>query len=608
MKILATILIGLLLFCNAVSAAPTQDKAVDEEFVFLDFDKVDIRLVIKFVSELTGKNFIIDDKVSGVVTIVCPTRVSVSEVYKVFESILEIKGFAAVPSGKVIKIVPIREAQQKNIEVRVGKEISGLKEEDGIITQIIPLDYIEATEAVNLINPLKSPNTNMIVCRSSNSLIVTDSLRNVRRLLKIIGEIDNESQKNMVKIIPLKFIMAKKLKEELEPLIKSKVKPGGKVTILTDNRANSLVVVANKENVELLSDLAAKFDKEVPVGQSEIHIYYVKNSNAQDLAGILSKIFTQSKGRVGKDIPAGDKTPVIVADKNTNSLIITASPADYASLKKIIDKLDVRTKQVLVEALIAEVTLDATRQLGIEWAEDFGDYRNKSAFGGTNYGMRVESLQGSLYGLGVGLLEGSDIPLIIHAYRANTDVNILSTPHILTNDNQEAEISIGEVVPVLKDSRVSEAETVIKTFEYKDVGIKLRITPHINPEGYVRLEIYQEIQKLLETTLFDTPLMTKREAKTVVTVKDGKTVVIGGLIRDDKTEIIRKTPILADIPLLGWFFKRKSWTIEKTNLLIFITPHVIVSDEDLEKVSELKTSEMEEKSKDTTYLSASEDL
>ena len=598
MKKIIVILAGLMLLYNVVAA--------EEEFVSLDFDKVDIRVVIKFVSELTGKNFLVDDKVSGTVTIVSPTKVSISEVYKVFDSILEMKGFAAVPAGNIVKIVPIREAQQRDIEVRVGKESSPLLRDDKIISQIIPFDYIEVGEAVNLLNPLKSPNTNIVVCRSSNSLIVTDTERNIQRLLTIVGEIDNELQKNEVIIMPVKFASAEKLRADIEPLIQSRIKPGRKVKILADERLNSLVVIASKQDGEILKKLVDELDKEVTPGQSEIHIYYVKNSKAEELAAVLSKIYSQTKGRVSAQAPETRDVPAIVADKNTNALIITASPSEYASLKNIIEKLDIKSKQVLVEALIAEVTLDTTKQLGIDWAEDVGDYRDKSVFAGVNSGLRVESLSGTLYGLGVGVIEGDDIAAIIHAYQANTNFNILSTPHILTNDNQEAEISIGKVVPLLKDSRVSEQETVVRTYEYKDIGIKLKIVPHINPDGYVRLEVQQEIQKLLETTLYEAPLMTKREAKTVVTVKDGKTVVIGGLIRDDKIEAVKKVPVLGDIPFLGWFFKRKTWTTEKTNLLIFITPRVVSSDEDLDEITIEKQKSAGKNPRDSGKFSAAD--
>ena len=564
-----------------------------EEMVSLDFDKADIHVVIKLISELTGKNFLIDEKVRGTVTIVCPTKIPISEVYKVFESILEIKGFTTVPCGNLVKIVPIREAQQKNIEVRVGKDISEPLEEDKVITQIIPLDYISVDEAVSLINPLKSANTNLILCRSANSLILTDTSANIRRLMRIIKEIDNEERENLVTLLPLKVASAPQLYKELTPLIKNLAKPGRKIKVFVDERTNSLIIVANKKDTQMLKNLVVNLDKEVPLEHSEIHIYYVKHTDAQSLAQVLSQAFAQIKGRVGPQVPKLKTSPSIVADKNTNSLIITASPQDYASLKKIIDKLDIKTRQVLVEVLIAEVTLDTTKQLGIEWAEDLGEYRKKDIFAGTNYGMKLESLSGNLYGLGVGFLDDENIALILHSYESDSKVNILSTPHILTNDNQEAEISIGKVVPLLKDSRISEQETVIRTYEYKDVGIKLQITPHINPEGYVRLEINQEIQKLTENTLYEAPLMTKRQAKTMVTVQDGKTVVIGGLIRDDKTQIIKKTPFLGDIPLLGWFFKRKVWTTEKTNLLLFITPHVINSDQDLERLTKEKKSTME---------------
>ena len=256
LRIFISIFISLLLSCAVLNAQ--ESRPLEEELISLNFDKVDIRVVIKFISELTGKNFLIDDKLAGTVTVVCPTKISISEIYNVLQSMLEVKGFTTVPAGNIIKILPLRDAQQKDIEVSVGKDLSQISREDRIITQIIPLDYVDVSEAVNLISPLKSSNTKLIISRPSNSFILTDTSSNIQRLVKIIKEIDNQLQEQLISVVPLKFASSRELSAELKSLIQARVKPGRKVSLFANQRTNSLIVVANKEDSLFLKDLIVK--------------------------------------------------------------------------------------------------------------------------------------------------------------------------------------------------------------------------------------------------------------------------------------------------------------------------------------------------------------
>jgi general secretion pathway protein D len=301
----------------------------------------------------------------------------------------------------------------------------------------------------------------------------------------------------------------------------------------------------------------------------------------------------------------GAQNVQVTADEGTNALIITASAQDFEVIAEIIQKLDIVREQVLVEMLIMEVSEDTLKEIGIDWATlDEAVADSVRFFGATNFGPRVDFASGNLEGLAVGAWRGSGdnvrIGTIIHALEKVSGVNILSTPHITTSNHQKAKIIVGKNIPYVTESRITETTdfltpTVIDRFEYKDVGISLDITPHISQGGLVRLEIESEFTKLIEGvtgTSVNTPTTAKRQAQTVVSIKNGSTIVIGGLIRDDKTTIEKKIPLLGDLPLVGGLFRFQRDQLQKTNLLIFITPHVLGNQEDLEQITEKKKNEM----------------
>ena len=334
---------------------------------------------------------------------------------------------------------------------------------------------------------------------------------------------------------------------------------------------------------------------------------------AEDLAAILTGVAKEAKegakpgtGTAGKLPVLGEKIS-INADKTTNSLIIIASPQDYGVIEEVIKKLDIVRAQVYVEALIAEVTLDKVKDLGVEWnaTEDVkGDF---DPLGGTDFGL-MDAVQGAgetaLSGLVMGVtkgfvtIDGTDIPdlkALLHFYSGDSDVNILSTPRLLTTDNEEAEILVGEERPFLKSSQLTTEGSTVRTWEYKAVGITLKITPHISKGKLLRLEIFTEIKSFVEELAGEVGAVvtTKRQATTSVIVEDGSTVVIAGLIRDDKIGSIAKVPILGDIPLLGWLFKSRRQAKIKTNLLIFITPRIVNTAADLLKITEEEQEQRE---------------
>ncbi|MGA1869228.1 MAG: type II secretion system secretin GspD [bacterium] len=614
MKPVIVIFIVAILFISPLFAAQDAIKGakITNDKVTMDFDNVDIRLVIKFISDLTNKNFIIDDGVKGTVTIISPSPIPIDEAYRVFESILEIKGFTAVPSGNTIKIVPARQAPERNIKMRTDPEITDGRQNDAIVTQLIPVENAKATQISKVIQPLIPKDSKMIIYEPTNTIILIDTISNINRLIKIIQEIDVAPEEVLFALIELTHAPPDAISKEIQTVISqmkatqsqtgkkrvSKTRSKGDAAIepkiIPDTRTGSLILIGIEEDIELIKDIIKKLDIPTPKSQDNIRVHFLKNSKAEDIASTLTKIASQQKSQKGTK--PGDVAPLIentqiVADKSTNSLIITASPQDYATLRRIIDELDVMRPQVLVEALIAEVQFRKSQDIGVDWRameapEEGGDYKG---FGGTNFG-KISSVQSTLApppGFFFGVMEGTikyggveipNIAALIQAYQSDNDVNILSTPHILTLDNEEAQILIGDDVPI-QQSEIVDNRTIYST-TYKSVGIALQITPHINPDGYIKLELGLKIDKVnreVESGVWTT----RREAKTIIMVKDKETIVIGGLLEDDKQKGFSRVPCLGEIPVLGWFFRSMNKSSDKKNLQVFITPHIIRSPEEL---------------------------
>jgi len=610
-------LLVLFLVVSGAHAAKLAEKALEEEGrqVTMDFRNVEIATLVKFIGELTGKNFVVDERVRGKVTVISPSKISVAEAYKVFESILEVHGYATVPAGKVIKVVPATEARGKSIDTVVGTK--GLPTADTMITQVIPVQHAPVNDIKNLFTPLVSKNSLLVTYQPTNTLIVTDVVSNINRLLTILKEVDIPGYALELAVIPLQYASAEAVARELKTLFETKTVRGAprpkveeveistpeELKLIPDERTNSLIVLASAQTIRMLRGVIAKLDTEVPRGRGNIHVYYLQHAVAEDLAAILSGMAREvGEGAQAGAGPAATKLPVlgekisVLAEKTTNSLIITASPQDFAVLEEVIKKLDIVRAQVYVEALIAEVTLDKVKNLGVEWNVTAdarkGEYRQ---YGGTDFGM-IDALQeGALSGLLMAVTKGyigsgdvPDIKALVQFYSGDTDVNILSAPRLLTTDNEEAEIIVGEERPFLKSSQLSEGGSTLQTWDYKDVGITLKLTPHISKGKLLRLEIFAEIKSFVENAegLEGAVITTKRQATTSVVVEDGSTVVLAGLIRDDVIGGISKVPILGDIPLLGWLFKSRTQSKIKTNLLIFITPRVVTSAADLKKITE----------------------
>ncbi len=525
-----------------------------DNFVTLNFTNIDIGALVKVMSELTRRNFVLDERVTGKITIMTPTKISPEEAYQVFLSALEIKGFTAVEDGKVIRIIPAASARQSGLKVYQDGSIAG----EGFVTKLIRMSYVNPQDIVRTITPLITKDGSIIAYPQTSSVIVTDSVSNIRKIESLIHAMD----------------------------------------------------------------VAA------PEGKGKINVYYLKNANAEDIAKIMQALVARlpvppAAGAAAAQ-PVGpatilEGTVTITADKSTNSLIIVGTPADYETMKDVIQKLDIRRRQVYVEAAIIEMSLSKMRELGFEFLYtpqqiQSGTGAPTTPLGGTNFG-NIAPLVASgpaalanLNGLTVGAIKGTftyngqtflNVGALLHALQTDGDVNVLSTPNILTMDNQKAEIMVGENVPFITgqtQNAITGSQTLFNTVNRQDVGIKLTLTPQITSDDNVRLEVNQEISDVIASTLTNPagPTTSKRSASTTVVVKDRQTMVIGGLIRDNVTSSTSKVPLLGDIPILGWLFKSKTTTVDKTNLMIFITPYIIKNENEAGDLTKRKNDTLEE--------------
>ena len=632
MKSNKAMVIGLLFLFGVISLfsrAPlcAQESPNEQKYISMDFDQVDINVFIKFISELTGKNFVVDDKVRGKVTVLSPTRISVNEAFKVFESVLEVNGFTVVESGDVFKVVPSVRARQKNVETRVTPTFEG-RPSDKFVTQIIPLKYASSAKVRKLLVPMVSKEGVLVDYSPSSTLIVTDYYSNIQRLMRIVREIDVQSGDVELLVVSLTHANASKLASNLAKLLqagKTADKDANVIRpqVIADERLNALMILVAKEDLPRVRRLVRDLDLPTPRGTSSVHVVKLDNAVAEDLASVLSGLAEKGASDTKKGDPVISKNAKIVADKATNSLVVTAEPDEFAALREIIDQLDRPRKQVFVEALIMDVTTSKAQSLGVSWTAggDISSLKDDTVlFGGSNQGgfnsffNSDGSLADSLAapsGFSVGVLsapvsiggyEFFDLGAILQASKSDSDFNVISTPQLMTLDNEEASVVVAENIPFVTTSNTDASNTdyTSQSYEYKDVGITLKITPQINDRNSVRLKIYQEVSDVIQSTVSVgndvsvlAPTTRKRTAETAVEVKDGQTVVIAGLIEKTDTTGEKGVPGLSDIPGLGWLFKTKSTESGKTNLFIFLTPHIVDSPSDARSIYMRKARNIE---------------
>jgi len=618
---------------DAIAKQSVKTESSSEQKVTFNFVDVELPAITKFISEITKKNFIYDERVKGKVTIITPSKLSIEDAFNLFTSVLELKGFSLIPSGvDAYKIVPSSEVRQKS--VGIAKEKQPVNE--SFIARLISLSNISSEDALKFIQPLISKDGHVSSFGPGNLILVIDSGLNIEKIISILDTIDQPITKDSPELVFLKHSSADAVAKILnEGLRKSRPVGAPQIGIeepraIADQRLNAVVLFGDRGARQSMKSLISLLDIKAPDAQGRINIYFLENASAAELEKVLDGILKgsqpqrqQAAGTAPAALPFEAVGAItITADKATNSLIIVASPADYENLSQIIKQLDRKRRQVYVEAMIVEASMDKLRELGAKWrltARHKGEPVMIGGFGTISSGSVQNIIQG-LEGVTLGGLGNfiRDIPITIIDEKGNITsqnitipgfaalfslndfrdaVNVLSIPQILTSDNKEAEIVVGENVPFIskRERDLTTTNTVLSSIERKDVGITLKITPQITEGDFVKLDIYQEISSLKqvsENVLINVgPTTTKRSTKTTVFAKDGQTVVIGGLMQERDETSLNKMPILGDIPLIGLAFRNESVSKKKTNLLVFLTPHIVKEPETIASITSQKQKE-----------------
>jgi general secretion pathway protein D len=668
--------------------------------VTIDFVDIQMSDLVKYMAEITGRNFILTEEIKGTATIISHEPVTVAEAYEAFLSVLEVNGLTTVTVGGITKVVSTSNAANNPLRVYEGGNIPYT---DNYVTQIIQLDNVSVSDISSVVKELSGKGAKIIAYAPTNTLIITDAAVNIRRVYKIISQLDVASPKAKLEIIPLRHATAAELEKVVEELYggqggtsasqpagadskasskKRRSTPtpeaGGSASasavgaegkyiekIISDERTNSLLILANEEAIEAVKRLIEKLDVDVdPASRAQIHVVYLENAKAEDVSQVLSSLAnnttggstsrnsqnnsrnrrngqtpmpqagggkpnTAAEGEPGEGgaVAAFDSGLRIASDENTNSLVIIATKDQFEIIKQVITNLDIRRKQVFVEAVILELSTDDAGSfgMGIHAGNPNGETTNiySAQLGASSLGLSSDLLSGAaigafgpsisvpLGGLGststsaTGTDGGStassiDIPafgVVLNALQTSASVNIVSTPSVLTLDNEEAKIIVGRNVPFPVGQSQTSFGVPIVNYQREDVAITLKVTPQINESNFVTLEVFQEVQEIegdIAAAGPGGPTTSKRSVENVVLVKDNQTIVIGGLISTTQNETETKIPILGDIPVLGVLFRGKSKQARKTNMLIFLTPHIIDDPTDLEEIYRVKIAQRQE--------------
>ncbi len=599
------LLTALLVLTLGAGATLAQDFTVN-------LKDTDIQELIKFVAEATGTTIVVDPSVKGKVKVVSSKPVSREELYELFLSILEVHGYTAVRSGGVIRVIQNKDARSAPVLVRDGN--TG-KPSDEYVTEVIKLDNISAAKLIPVLRPLVPQQAHMAAYAPSNAIIISDLSSNIDRIRNIIERMD-KSAVQQTDIVRLKYGVAENVVSMLDQLAKSEAKQSGgesEVLLVADSRTNSVLVSGDELERARIRTLVEYLD--TPLEQSgNVKVVYLEYAQASEIADVLTRVM-QNINRLdtseGAKKPRSDNSATIEADEGTNSLIITADTDEMAAIEAVIQRLDIRRAQVLVEAIIVEMEVINGQDLGIQWlfadsSGAFGSNINASDARARNIAdailpsddtttdISLGGLAGALANtggttLGWGQISDSlTMAVILSALNEQNNANILSTPSLLTLDNQEAYITVGQNVPFVTGSYTNTgaggdgAQNPFQTIQRENVGITLTVTPHINEGDSVVLDIVQEVSSLSGLSAVASDLITnERKIQTKVLAQDNRVVVLGGLIKDDVQDGTQKVPLLGDIPFLGRLFRTDAVQTTKTNLLIFIRPTIIRDNEAL---------------------------
>ena len=622
-KIMIKRLVITFSFCLSLAVSIGMPASAQEGTFTLNLKNADIQSLIQTVSRQSGRNFVVDPRVKARITVISSTPLNADELYETFLSVLQVHGYAAVPSGDLIKIVPDVNAKQGP----VPNYNDNLSNSDQLVTQVIKVQNVPAAQLVPILRPLVPQQGHLAAYAATNTLIVTDRASNIDRLIGIIEGIDSPDN-DEVELVNLRHASATEVIRILQSL---QSRAGqidgtpGSVRFAADERTNTILLSGDQTARTRMRGIIMNLDTPVKSG-GNTRVVYLRYANAPDLLTILAGV-SAGQAQIGTDgadaggdsapaaaptvdadgiqvpqppsvptasliqrSPQGDGGPRvdIQADEDTNALIITAPPDEMRSILAVIEQLDIRRAQVLVEAIIAELSTNNSSQLGVNFAVDGSNSDRPVAL--TNLGGATQALVGSVASAGASLSgglslalgrfgsDGTDFGILLSAIAADSDNNILSTPTLVTLDNQEAEIVVGQNVPFVTGTQLSSAnDNPFQTIERQDVGISLKVKPQINEGDNIKMEIEQEVSDVSNTSVTGATDITTntRAIKTTVLVEDGQTLVLGGLIDDQVNETHDKIPFLGDIPLLGSLFRFRTSSNSKRNLMVFLHPTIL---------------------------------
>lgn len=627
-------------FCAYVMLlAMCSNTVIAQTGVTLNLKDADIRSFIETVAEATGRNFVVDPRVKAKVTVISARPMNREEVYQVFLSVLQVHGYAAVQVGEIIKILPDVNAKQGPVITDSGgtKDATG----DELVTRVVPIKNVPAAQMVPILRPLVPQQGHLAAYPNSNVLVISDRAANIQRLITLINRIDRPDSQE-IEVVPLEHASAAEVVRIINSMSRQDAQgqvPGG-TTLAADERSNSILLSGDNAARLRIRGLIAHLDTPLQGGGNS-QVVFLKYAKASELAPILLGVsqFEAQEGQQGGQAAlasAASNEVDIQADETNNALIITASPAKFDSLRRIISQLDVRRAQVLVEAIIAEVSTNLAKDLGVQFAYIPSGTDSDTApavgalfpNGGADLSaLFADSTAGQLAAVSSGFFVGAAklggskrFAALLRALEGDTATNILSTPTLVTLDNEEAEIVVAQNVPFITgqftNTGAGGGDTAVnpfQTIEREDVGITLRITPQINEGDSVKLDVEQEASTLSTSAVASDLITNKRSIRTSVLAQDQQTIVLGGLIEDSYRDNVQKVPLLGDIPLLGHLFKATTTTKDKQNLMVFIHPVIIRDDATSNyatnsKYSYLRAKQIESKINDRGLIKNGADL
>ncbi len=618
----------------------------DKSQIVMNFENVELTAFIKFISKISGRNIVFGDKIEGTVSVVSPTPVNVEQAFAMFQSVLATQGLTTIDEGAVMRIVPTKDARTAGAEVLADGSAG-----TGFATRLIPLQYVTASDIARVLAPQVSKDGSIVPYEGTNTVIVSETSSNLARIAEMIRVMDIPGHEQSISVIPLQHAEAVRTAEQIEEILSGPKGGGGGrkrgkddekdrsttpalelgFKISPDERTNSLIVMAPGAEMARIKELARGLDKPIRPGDERVHVYYAKNADAESLVEVVSAMIMGSKSRSRRDRsgkspdpsglmqPAntgalqGPSTPPsastdsmsITADPATNAVVVDGPLQDWKTILSLLEKLDIPRPQVFIEAIIIEASTNRAKALGFDYQAAIdvgaGDMLLRSNIAELSSAFVNPLALGGLVAAAasdkqVELPDGTEIPAnyaLLQALDSTSDVEVLSAPTLLTLDNQEAEIIVGQNIPFVtgRASDIANIENIFTQVERRDVGVKLRVRPQVAEGDIVVLEVQQEVSALVRQGLTEAqllqvgPVTTIRSAQTTVSVGDGRTVVIGGLISNRDEDGESKVPVLGDIPLIGRLFRYNRRDNDKVNLIVFLTPHVIRSPRDLDVVS-----------------------